>query len=125
MRAVLQLVKADAERHASLISSLSKEISSFSAPDMPTLVEYVRDTNARLGIIMANEAAVLEQFPTWPQVSDCHRNASTLHLTDCHRWSALRRVLGCQCVWNRCSPSAMTPNRYLLAKGESAHAQCL
>ncbi len=69
--AVLQLVKSDAERHASLITSLSKAISDFTAPDMTTLVEYVRDTSARLGVIMANEAAVLEQFPTWPQVSFC------------------------------------------------------
>ncbi|EIE21988.1 hypothetical protein COCSUDRAFT_53920 [Coccomyxa subellipsoidea C-169] len=63
----LELVKSDAERHASLITSLSKAISDFTAPDMTTLVEYVRDTSARLGVIMANEAAVLEQFPTWPQ----------------------------------------------------------
>lgn len=63
-----QLVKADAARYASLITSLSKDISDFTAPNMTALVEYVQDTRARLGVIMADETAVLAEFPTWPQV---------------------------------------------------------
>jgi hypothetical protein len=65
---LLQLAKLDAEKHAGLVGSLSKDISEFQASNMPSLVEFVRDTSARLGVIMTDEAAVLSHFPTWPQV---------------------------------------------------------
>jgi RecJ-like exonuclease len=64
----VQLVKADAERHRSLVTALAKDISGFVAPNMAALVEYVNDTSARLGVIMSDETAVLAHFPTWPQV---------------------------------------------------------
>ena len=64
----VQLAEQDAQKHAGLVKSLSKEIGEFEAPDMASLVEYVRNTSARLGVIMTDEAAVLAQFPTWPQV---------------------------------------------------------
>ncbi len=76
-----QLVKTDAARYTSLITSLSKDISDFTAPNMTTLVEYVQDTRARLGVIMADETAVLAEFPTWPQVLCCCMHAGT-----CNWW---------------------------------------
>ena len=62
------MAELDAEKHAGLVKSVAKDISDYQAPDMPSLVEFVRDTSARLGVIMTDEAAVLSQFPTWPQV---------------------------------------------------------
>ena len=64
----VQLAELDAEKHAGLVQSVARDISDYQAPDMPSLVEFVRDTSARLGVIMTDEAAVLAQFPTWPQV---------------------------------------------------------
>ncbi len=64
----LQLAELDAQKHAGLVKSVADDIREYQAPDMPALVEFVRDTSARLGVIMTDEAAVLSQFPTWPQV---------------------------------------------------------
>ena len=64
----VQLAELDAQKHAGLVQSVAADISEYRAPDMPALVEFVRDTSARLGVIMTDEAAVLAQFPTWPQV---------------------------------------------------------
>ena len=77
----VQLAEQDAQKHAGLVKSLSKEIGEFEAPDMPSLVEYVRNTSARLGVIMTDEAAVLAQFPTWPQVPPSASCASGLQAT--------------------------------------------
>lgn len=63
----VQLAKLDAEKHAGLVKSLAGDIAEFTARDMSSLVEHVRDTSARLGVIMTDEAAVLAQFPSWPQ----------------------------------------------------------
>ena len=64
----MQLAELDAQKHAGLVQSVAKDITEYNAPDMPALVEFVRDTSARLGVIMTDEAAVLSQFPTWPEV---------------------------------------------------------
>jgi len=64
----MQLAKLDAEKHAVLVNGVAKDISAFQAQEMPSLVEYVRNTSACLGVIMTDEAAVLSQFPTWPKV---------------------------------------------------------
>ena len=77
----VQLAQQDAEKHAGLVKSLSKEIGDLEAPDMPSLVETVRNTSARLGVIMTDEAAVLAQFPTWPQVPPHYSCASGMQAT--------------------------------------------
>lgn len=64
----VQLAELDAQKHAGLVQSVATDILEYRAPDMPALVEFVRDTSARLGVIMTDEASVLSQFPTWPQV---------------------------------------------------------
>ena len=64
----VQLAELDAQKHAGLVQSVASDIAGYQAPDMPALVEFVRDTSARLGVIMTDEAAVLSQFPTRPQV---------------------------------------------------------
>ena len=76
----MQLAELDAEKHAGLVHSVAQDIEGYQAPDMPALVEFVRDTSARLGVIMTDEAAVLAQFPTWPQVRpDPLRHESGMH----------------------------------------------
>ena len=64
-----QLAKAEAAAHDGLISQLAAEVGAFSAESMGGAAEYVRDTQGRLGVVMADVDAVLAQFPAWPRVS--------------------------------------------------------
>jgi len=62
-----QVAKADADRHRKLVQALAADVAGLRAGSAAELVEFARDADARLAVVVADEAAVLAQFPAFPK----------------------------------------------------------
>lgn len=64
---MLQMAKADADRHRKLIQKLAADVAAMQATTTAELVEFVRNADARLAVVVADEAAVVAQFSSFPK----------------------------------------------------------
>ena len=63
-----QEAKAHADRHRKLMQALAADVAAARPASAAELVEFVRDADARLAVVVADEAAVVAQFPAFPKV---------------------------------------------------------
>ena len=62
-----QVAKAHADRHRKLVQALAADVSAAQLASAGELVEFVRDADARLAVVVADEDAVIAQFPAFPK----------------------------------------------------------
>ena len=68
MPSARQEAKAHADRHRKLMQALAADVAAARPASAAELVEFVRDADARLAVVVADEAAVVAQFPAFPKV---------------------------------------------------------
>lgn len=71
-----QVAKAEADRNRKLICALADDVVSWQRPSAAELLDFVAIADARLAVVLSEEAAVLAQFPSFPKA-----RAGMLHPT--------------------------------------------
>ncbi|KAK9827595.1 hypothetical protein WJX81_002104 [Elliptochloris bilobata] len=76
----LEVAKAHANRHRKLVQALAAETAALQPASAGELLEFVRDADTRLAVVVADEAAVIAQFPSFPKARfDAMREAAAVY----------------------------------------------